>query len=305
MLSRTFTEDGIRCSVNDRESRCGFPHFGYLFYNTENMKARKKTAVAGPLEGTWNVVSLEVDGQQMPAGMFSGAHIVVEGDRFQSLGMGAVYEGTVNLDNTANPKTFDLHFIAGPEKGNTALAIYELDGDDWKICLTTRGGDRPKKFTTKAGTGHALETLRRGKVSTTAEVSTIAEAAETPANTGPATQLEGEWSMVSGFMDGHPMDRSMVKYGKRITRGNQTTVQFGPQVFLKAAFTLDPTKSPHEIDYVHTQGMHTGKTQLGIYECNGKTLKVSSSTPGQPRPMDFAPKAGDGNTISEWTFVKK
>ena len=111
--------------------------------------------------------------------------------------------------------------------------------------------------------------------------------------------------MVSGFIDGNPIEGSMVKYGKRVTRGNQTTVQFGPQVFMKATFTLDTSKSPREIDLIHTQGMHKGKTQLGIYEANGKTLRFCASAPGQPRPADFEPRKGDGKTVAEWKFVKQ
>src|ERR1700730_4436277 len=112
------------------------------------------------LQGNWNVAALEMDGQKMPAAMLGAARIVIEGDRFQSLGMGAVYEGKLTLDATANPKAFDLTFTSGPESGNTSLGIYSLDGDEWRICLTTRGGDRPQKFATLPGTGHALETLK-------------------------------------------------------------------------------------------------------------------------------------------------
>jgi uncharacterized protein (TIGR03067 family) len=270
----------------------------------ENMKPRNRKAKPGPIEGSWNVLELEVDGQPMPAGMLASARIVIEGDRFQSLGMGAVYEGTVKLEPSANPKTLDMTFTAGPEKGNTALGIYELDGDDWKLCLTTRGGDRPKRFATEPGTGHALETLRRGKPGEATSLPAEAPAAATEGS-GPSTELEGEWSMVSGFMDGHPIERSMIQYGKRVTRGNQTTVQFGGQVFLKATFTLDPSQTPQAIVLIHIQGMHKGKTQLGIYECDGKTLRFCSSTPGQPRPVDFEPRKADGKTIAEWKLVKK
>ena len=86
------------------------------------------------LQGSWNITSLEVDGQKMPAP--GGARIVICGTRFQSLGMGAVYEGTVGVDGKKKPKTFDLTFTAGPEKGNRSLGIYELKGDNWKLCLT-------------------------------------------------------------------------------------------------------------------------------------------------------------------------
>jgi uncharacterized protein (TIGR03067 family) len=248
------------------------------------------------LQGTWNVAALEMDGQKMPAAMLGAARIVVDGDRFQSLGMGAVYEGKLKLDPTANPKTFDLAFTVGPESGNTALGIYSLDGDEWRICLTTRGGDRPHEFAAAAGTGHALETLTRGKA-----VAQIERPEAAP--TGAPTELEGEWTMVSGSMDAHPIEPSMLKSGRRVTRGNQTKVLFGQQVFIDATFTLDPAKTPREIDYVHAQGMNAGKTQLGIYELDGKTLKLSSSTPGQPRPVDFEP--GSGTTVVVWALAKK
>jgi uncharacterized protein (TIGR03067 family) len=113
------------------------------------------------LQGTWNITSLEIDGQRMPAGAFSGSKVVIKGQKFTSLGMGVTYKGTVELDAEKKPKLFDLIFTAGPEKGNRNLGIYKLDGDRWTICLATRGTARPNEFATKPGTGVALETLER------------------------------------------------------------------------------------------------------------------------------------------------
>jgi uncharacterized protein (TIGR03067 family) len=110
------------------------------------------------LQGTWNIVEFELEGQKMPAG---GSKIVVNGNSFTTIAMGAQYEGTVALDTTATPKTFDLHFNQGPEKGNVSLGIYELDGDTWTICIGLTGRIRPQKFATEAGSGHALESLKR------------------------------------------------------------------------------------------------------------------------------------------------
>src|SRR5215469_14113430 len=111
------------------------------------------------LQGSWNIDFLEVDGSAMPSPPDS--RIVIEGDKFQSLGMGAVYEGKVEIDARKKPKQFDLVFTDGPEKGNRSLGIYELNGDSWKICFTVTGKRRPSKFETKAGSGLALETLTR------------------------------------------------------------------------------------------------------------------------------------------------
>lgn len=67
------------------------------------------------------------------------------------------------MDGAKNPKTIDMIFTEGPEKGKTSLGIYELDGDNLKICLGLVGRDRPKEYLTKQNSGHALETLEREK----------------------------------------------------------------------------------------------------------------------------------------------
>jgi uncharacterized protein (TIGR03067 family) len=87
--------------------------------------------------------------------------MTIQGNRFTSTGMGAVYEGTIEVDATTIPKAFNLNFIAGPERGNTNFGIYELDGDNWRICLNTRGTSRPRTFVAEPETGIALEVLKR------------------------------------------------------------------------------------------------------------------------------------------------
>ena len=89
------------------------------------------------MQGTWRVVALETEGQPMAQAMLAEARIVVSGDRFTSLGMGAIYGGTLVVDASATPRRLDLVFDRGPEQGSTNLAIYELDGDTWRICLGT------------------------------------------------------------------------------------------------------------------------------------------------------------------------
>ena len=50
------------------------------------------------LQGSWAVTGLLMDGTEMPPAMFSDARITVKGSRFTGTGMGAVYEGSVELD---------------------------------------------------------------------------------------------------------------------------------------------------------------------------------------------------------------
>ncbi len=119
----------------------------------------------GRLAGTWSFTSLELEGTALPEAAYLGSKIIVEGDSFKTITGGITYSGTVKVDVSKSPKTIDMLFTGGPEKGNVSLGIYELEGDDWKICLGLTGKERPKAFVTTPGSGHALETLKREKSS--------------------------------------------------------------------------------------------------------------------------------------------
>jgi len=257
------------------------------------------------LQGTWQIVDLELEGQKSPA---MGAKITIQGNRFITTGMGPQYEGNLEVDEAESPKIINMVFDVGPEKGNTSLGIYEIENDTWKICLTSRGNNRPKKFATEPGTGHACEVLKREKPAGGSPAGSAA-AKERPtvaqADSPHLKLLEGEWKMVSGTLDGLPLDQQVVQQTKRVTRGNETTVYMGPQVYMNATFSVDPEATPKSIDYVHTQGPMKGQTQLGIDEVERDTLKISFAAPGQERPTDFTSKPGDGRTVTVWKRLKK
>jgi uncharacterized protein (TIGR03067 family) len=251
---------------------------------------KKKTGVDS-LQGTWNVISLEIDGVAMGA-IPPGASIQVKGSQFITSGMGAEYEGDVVLDGEATPKRFDLTFTTGPEKGTTSLGIYELDGDSWRMCLTTRGGKRPARFATKAGTGHALQTLVRDGSAKPARATKVAA----PAGDA-APELEGEWAMESVIMDGQALPAAMAQWGRRIAQDGEVKVMMGPQTIVHAKFAVDRSHSPMWMNYVHVRG---GASQLGIYKLEENVLTTCLGKAGGARPDGFASVAGDGRTLTVW-----
>jgi uncharacterized protein (TIGR03067 family) len=115
------------------------------------------------LQGTWNIVFLEVEGMTPAPNVYAGASIEVKGDRFTTRAMGAVYAGTISLDAESVPNKLQMKFTEGPEKGNTNNGIYELEGDRWRFCVNMKGGPAPTEFVTSPGSGRALETLNREK----------------------------------------------------------------------------------------------------------------------------------------------
>jgi uncharacterized protein (TIGR03067 family) len=69
-------------------------------------------------------------------------------------------EGTFKLNPSGKPKTFDL-YEAG--KKTPVEGIYELDGDNLKLCFQLFGQSypRPKEFSAKKGSGQALMVWKR------------------------------------------------------------------------------------------------------------------------------------------------
>jgi uncharacterized protein (TIGR03067 family) len=105
------------------------------------------------LQGEWEVVRAESNGEPPPPGMLNRATFKFSGDKMTLLGK----EGTFHLDASKNPRQID--FIRG---NNKQIGIYELDGDDFKLCVGPPD-DPPKDFTTKPRTDHSLFVLKRKK----------------------------------------------------------------------------------------------------------------------------------------------
>lgn len=249
------------------------------------------------LQGEWTYTVVEMNGEKLDAAAFKGAKMSLKGNAFIAL-MGVEYTGTWKLDPTTTPKSLDLTFASGPEKGNKAMGIYKLDGDTWTICLAVTAKERPKEFAAPKGSGYALEVLKRvadPKAAVPLDPKTAAE----------MKRFAGEWEMVSGEMGGQAMPDAMAKTMKRVVNDAETTVTMGGQVYFKATIALDPTKSPRAIDYAMTEGPTKGKTQLGIYEWEDGVLRFIFAAPGEERPKDFTSKAGDGRTLSVWKRVQK
>src|SRR5262249_47235108 len=88
---------------------------------------------------------------------FKNSKLVLMGGKWTFTQGTAESKGTFKVDLTQKPKTIDITFTEGPEKGKTVLGIYELEGDTYKLCLSLKDKDRPKEFVSKAGSGHILE----------------------------------------------------------------------------------------------------------------------------------------------------
>jgi uncharacterized protein (TIGR03067 family) len=118
-------------------------------------------AELGRFEGSWRFDSVVAEGKAVPVDGFKGIRLVLKGDRFTLIEPRASYGGTYTVDPIARPKTIDVTFTEGPEKGQSCYGIYELEGDTYTVCMGLTGKPRPTEFASKPGSGHVFEVLKR------------------------------------------------------------------------------------------------------------------------------------------------
>ena len=107
---------------------------------------------------------------------------------------------------------------------------------------------------------------------------------------GDQEKIQGTWALVSGERNGKPFPDEVVRHVQLIFGGDKLTTQHKDRK-TEAAFTLDPSKTPREIDL--DMGGSIGK---GIYQLDGDTLKIVHGEVGDARPKEF-PEAGPGLTV--------
>jgi uncharacterized protein (TIGR03067 family) len=112
---------------------------------------------AKALEGTWQLVESTVGGKSLPPAKITltladGKYVVTAENKD---------EGTVKYFPDTSPKAMEVTGTAGPNKGKSFPAIYELKGDTLTICYDLSGKARPSEFKSKPATALFLATYKR------------------------------------------------------------------------------------------------------------------------------------------------
>jgi uncharacterized protein (TIGR03067 family) len=117
------------------------------------------------LQGTWHLVSGVRDGKKFTDEEVKNSKLIVKGNRFRipKSDVGTSQEGTFTIDPSKKPKETDSTSDSGPDKGKIWKGIYTLEGDIHKVCFAPPGKERPKTFSSKAGSGIILQVWKREK----------------------------------------------------------------------------------------------------------------------------------------------
>ena len=119
------------------------------------------------LQGTWTATTIEYNGEKVLGGGVKELTVVVEGDKLTVKGedeeVKKYGKATLTIDPSTTPKILDVSITSGDEKGTKFEAIYEVDKDEWKLCLKPFGKERPAKFESRADSGDVLIVFEREK----------------------------------------------------------------------------------------------------------------------------------------------
>jgi uncharacterized protein (TIGR03067 family) len=118
---------------------------------------------ARDMEGTWRPLSAEFAGEKWPQKVLDTMKLTMEDGKYSVEVGGRSDEGTVTCDPAKSPRAMDIKGTNGPNKGKTFLVIYELKGDELRVCYDLSGQSRPTEFATKARTQLFLVTYRKEK----------------------------------------------------------------------------------------------------------------------------------------------
>jgi len=114
------------------------------------------------LQGEWTMVSGSANGEAMPEEMRKEMKRLCKGDEITvMMGEQVFLKAKLTLDPSKKPKAIDYEMTEGYTKGKKQLGIYELNGDTFKACFSSPGGERPTEF--KAGDGLTLSEWKRKK----------------------------------------------------------------------------------------------------------------------------------------------
>ena len=114
------------------------------------------------LQGSWQIVDAEMFGKKAEGdeGEAIKRHkVVVKGNTLK-----IKFDSPFTLHEKKTPRQIDLEVKEGPaNEMGTWKGIYELKGDNLKICISMPGNDRPQEFTTREGRFTMLLRLKRDK----------------------------------------------------------------------------------------------------------------------------------------------
>ena len=123
-------------------------------------------------------------------------------------------------------------------------------------------------------------------------VSLLAVLVATAAPAQDTGNIQGAWTVVSAERDAKPT--AEVAEHRLTFSGDTFSIQHDAHALYRGTYSVDPSRKPASIDFVHTEGTLKGKSWKGIYRLDGDALRICDNAPSlaKPRPTQFSATSG-------------
>jgi uncharacterized protein (TIGR03067 family) len=112
---------------------------------------------AKSFQGTWHPVSMEQNGELLPAEQIEPIKLTILNLSFTFESGAGSHSGQYRIDPAKSPKELSILVETGPEVGKTYSAIYKFENGKMIQCMEVSNENRPTEFNGAAGSGNLLE----------------------------------------------------------------------------------------------------------------------------------------------------
>jgi uncharacterized protein (TIGR03067 family) len=130
------------------------------------LKAESADAAGGDLarlQGDWQISKFEANGDVLSSDEVGDLVVTIKGNNYKLTNSDRTDHGTFSLDSSKSPAQMDIRPESGPDQGEKLPAIYEFDGQQFRVCYGRAGGERPASFAAPADSGQVLITYKKKK----------------------------------------------------------------------------------------------------------------------------------------------
>ena len=257
-------------------------------------QSRCEGAVPRNLQGKW--VLIEVHQQDQIAKIsndHSGCTITSEELILEA--------GTIkqNFQLHADPSTTppQLNTTLKTDKGlEVSSGIYNLVGNQLRICFAVLGNARPKGFSAHVGEPHFMWIFKRYVEAPPFTKNTAPTPAQAERLRMASQQLQGTWEIVSMEWDGRTFPGEIS--GKIVIHGDKAT-SFGGEKPVTYSLEIDPNVEPAQLNLLKTENDQLLIKQC-IYKIEGNTLFLCHHfKSNKTRPKEFRTRSSDGLLLTQ------
>ncbi|MDB5345045.1 MAG: TonB domain/peptidase domain protein [Schlesneria sp.] len=269
-------------------------------------------------QGTWSV-KVQSDTWPRPFGKENERRWMVKGNEITWTSLeGDEVKASFTIDSAKSPQQIDLTFLSGPDKGKKCLGIYDqvkLGKKPLQLCLTDPGSEaaRPTEFQYEAKSGRVLIGLDPveqpvPQSATRQESSVEPVAAPTAQSIAREKELfQRAWKFNTCWSETWRAETDEVRKWRWTVKGGQIAWAGPGSEEWKLSFTIDPSKSPKEIDLTFLDGPHQRERCAGIYttEGEGQEMWLCLQDPGAKtaRPIEFPGSLADIKNSGRSLFI--